>query len=393
MSESLAGEHLLPFSIEDAYSHARNWGLGEMELTGEESAEMIHRRFFEKIEEHSFFPPSALITAHSVLTTATKASFDVRKLPARYQLALRKPTRLLVNRFIRVVLELSPDDRKKAAGRLWEITSFVPEQRQRLQDLMPILDLDIQAARKDASKFRPWLSALEKLAVTPRLQRPAIRQQLLAELKIPTSEGIRLVKEFEKAYPLWKKVDPTFLLRIAGTTDEYVIPRPPVPGKNISKPSAMSLWQIAGLICFGLVVVLRIADIGNKAQNVITPSIRSSPPSSYAPSSYPSGPTAGTKLVEFQYRLKKRSNQSGWGPWQRRATLVGQTTQPYEILTTADECVSEQLGTLWPFVADGDSYNCKITRMVKERNDPGGTSRMDVLLEFEGGEIFYHLTP
>lgn len=378
----------------------QEWSRFELGLTGDVAPEAIHCRLFEKLEENEFYPLPYTVLAHDLLTLESQRARDEKaKLPSVQQL-LRLPVKHAVDAiFSEKFFELVPEKRQKAWNHLWESAAVSPEDRQRLKDFEPLLRLEGSKTFPEGDRFRPLVAALEKLALTPRLLRPVLRKKLQGELKLAKSDGQKLARDFTTAHPGWKDVDPLFLSLIAGESPEYVAEGQKVNLLKKSKAttqtsSPLTIWQILGIACFALVTILRFMNIGTKAQRIYkptnAPTYSSSSVPSYSPSGILLGPTAGSSFVGHEYRLRNAA-ETGWKEWQNGRSLINKQSKAYNILNTYDKCHSDELKGVWPIRLEYlNPGECKLTRIVKQS---GGVPTLDVLVEFDGGEILYHLVP
>lgn len=378
----------------------QEWSRFELGLSGEETPEAIHGRLFEKLEENEFFPIPYTVLAHDLLTLESQESRDEKVKRPSVQQLLRLPIKHAVDAiFSEKFFELEPEKKKKAWNQLWEAAAVAPEDRQRLKDFEPLLTLESSRTFSEGDRYRPLVVALEKLALTPRLLRPVLRKELQSGLKLAKSDGQKLAQDFIAAHPGWKDVDPLFLSLVAGESQEYVAGRTKVNLLKKSKAttqtsSPLTVWQILGIACFALVTILRFMNIGTKAQKIYKPTYAPMYSSSSVPRPTPSEtryePTSGGLFVGHGYRLRNAA-RTGWEGWQSGLSIISKQSKEYEILNTFDKCHSDQLKGVWPVpLAKFNPGECKLTRIVKQRSS---TPALDVLVEFDGGEILYHLVP
>lgn len=370
---------------------AQKWSRDELGLSSDDTSELANRRFLERLEENEFFSNYSIVAAHQLLTAGANGE---KPLPTAYRMSLRGPAKTWVDEFTKGLFDREPAERQKVWQQLREATSFAPEEQQRLLDLWPALSLDVAASLQTESKFRPWLLAMKRLATTPRLQRPAVRQRLLQELAITNSDASRLITEFEQTHPGWKEIDPLFFDLIAGKTQEYTPEKPTVsPTKSVPKEKTfpISFLQGVGFLCFVVIAVLRMMNIGTKVNRVITPRYSSVPQSSPSPERRAT-PNKGIAFVSCEYRERK-SDGAGWGEWNRCLSLIDVESKAYRLLTTDSECDLDQLRFAIPFLEKKNNAKCKISQISKEGKMSGGARKLDVFVEFDEGEILIHLIP
>ncbi|MFO0882835.1 MAG: hypothetical protein U0894_01370 [Pirellulales bacterium] len=378
----------------------QEWSRFELGLTGDVAPEAIHCRLFEKLEENEFYPLPYTVLAHDLLTLESQESRDEKVKRPSVQQLLRLPVKHAVDAiFSEKFFELVPEIRQKAWNHLWESAAVSPEDRQRLKDFEPLLRLEGSKSFSEGDRFRPLVAALEKLALTPRLLRPVLRKKLQGELKLAKSDGQKLARDFTTAHPGWKDVDPLFLSLIAGESPEYVAEGPKVNLLKKSKAttqtsSPLTIWQILGIACFALVTILRFMNIGTKAQRIYkptyAPTYSSSSVPSYSPNGTLPGPTSGGSIFGHEFRLRDTAGTS-WREWKSGLSLISKQSKEYKVLNTYDQCHSDELRGVWPIaLAKFNPSECKLTRIVKQS---GGVPTLDVLVEFDGGEILYHLVP
>jgi len=389
-----------PVGASEESTVIQEWSRFELGLSGEESPEAIHRRLFEKLEENEFFPLPYSVLAHDLLTLESQESRDEKAKRPGVQQLLRLPVKHAVDAtFTEKFFELPPEKRRKAWNLLWEAAAVAPEDRQRLKDLQPLLSLEGSKSFPEGDRFRPLVSALEKLVSTPRLLRPALRKKLVHKIVLTKLEGQKLAQDFIAAHPGWKDVDPLFLSLVAGESLEYVAKGTkvnlPKKSKVTTKTSSpLTIWQILGIACFALVTILRFMNIGTKAQRIYKPTYAPTYSSPSVPSNFPSGarpgPTSGSSFVGHEYRTRNTA-KTGWREWKSGLSLINKQSEAYKILNTRDQCDSDKLMGIWPAALPRLNIGeCKLTRIVKQS---GGVPTLDVLVEFEGGEILYHLVP
>ncbi|MGV3606387.1 MAG: hypothetical protein ACO1RA_08255 [Planctomycetaceae bacterium] len=378
----------------------QEWSRFELGLTGEVAPEAIHARLFEKLEENEFFPIPYTVLAHDLLTLETQEARDEKVKRPSVQQLLRLPIKHAVDAiFSEKFFELEPEKRKKAWNQLWEAAAISPEDRQRLKDFQPLLTLEGSKTIPEGDRFRPLIAALEKLVSTPRLLRPALRKTLVHKIVLTKLDGQKLARDFIVAHPGWKDVDPLFLSLVAGESQEYVAKGTKVNVLKRTKAttetsSPLTIWQILGIACFALVTILRFMNIGTKTQQIYKPTYAPTYSSPSVPSNFPSGvspgPTSGSSFVGHEYRTRNTA-KTGWRAWKSGHSLINKQSKAYNILNTRDQCDSDELRGVWPAALPRLNIGeCKLTRIVKQS---GGVPTLDVLVEFDGGEILYHLVP
>ena len=378
----------------------QEWSRFELGLTGEVAPEAIHARLFEKLEENEFFPIPYTVLAHDLLTLESQEARDEKVKRPSVQQLLRLPIKHAVDAiFSEKFFELEPEKRKKAWNQLWEAAAISPEDRQRLQDFQPLLTLDGSKTIPEGDRFRPLIAALEKLVSTPRLLRPALRKTLVHKIVLTKLDGQKLARDFIVAHPGWKDVDPLFLSLVAGESQEYVAKGTKVNVLKRTKAttetsSPLTIWQILGIACFALVTILRFMNIGTKTQQIYKPTYAPTYSRSSVPSPTPSEthyePASGGLFVGHGYRLRNAA-RTGWESWNSGLSIISKQSKEYKILNTYDKCHSDELKGVWPMaLAKFNPGECKLTRIVKQS---GGVPTLDVLVEFDGGEILYHLVP